>query len=179
MIDGDRRMDLECFEQGVRRAFAFLEEDIGLTFESDSSSHWWTSHLTYRNELVFVRVELDNRDRAFNILAGPIVDGGVPRYPIFPERAGEPLHWFPLWAILRARGADVPTFSFAEDDRLEAELAAWAGALREHAGDVLVSGDFGELDAPVRRIKSETLTRRTAEQNALVADILRRVQEER
>jgi hypothetical protein len=172
-------MDLDRFEQGARRAFAFLEEDVGLTFEAGSSAHSWTCHLTYRNETVFVRVELDNRDRAFNVLVGPIVDGKIPRYPIFPERAGEPLHWFPLWAILRARGVDVPTFSFAEDDRLEEELTAWAGVLREHAGDVLASGDFSELDAPVRRIKSATLARRTTEQNALVADILRRVQEER
>ena len=124
-------MNLERFEQAARRAFAFLEMDAGLTFESASSTHSWTCHLTYRDQMVSVRVDLDSRDRAFNFLLGPIVDVEVPPDPIFSEPAGEPLSWFPLWAILRARGVDVPIFSFAEGERLDDELSAWAGALRE------------------------------------------------
>jgi hypothetical protein len=109
-------------------------------------------YLTYRNADAFVRVELDDRDRAFNVQLGPVVDGDLPPYPIFLERADEPITWFPLWAVLRGRGSVEPPFTFAEDQHLDEELDAWAAALREHAACALV-GDFDELHEPVRRIK--------------------------
>jgi hypothetical protein len=149
-------MDLDRFEQAARRAFAFLERDLGLTVEPDSDEdrreHPWVRYLHYRGEATFVRLELDDRERVFNILLGPLVDGDLPPYPIVLERDDEPVTWFPLWAILRSRGTAEPPFSFAEDERLDGELDAWAAALREHAGSAL-RGDFDELHEPVRRVK--------------------------
>jgi hypothetical protein len=140
-------MNLDRFEQAAQRAFGFLETDFGLTFEPDSPDdrreRWWVRYLTYRNDAAFVRVELDDRDRAFNIQLGPVVDGDLP-----------PVTWFPLWAVLRARGAPEPPFSFADDQRLDDELHAWAASLREQATPAL-SGDFDELRQPVRRVKRQ------------------------
>lgn len=153
-------MDLDRFESAARDAFAFLERDHALTFRPDSADdrdrHWWVSYLTYFGGHAFVRVALDDRDRAFNVLFGPLRHGDLPPYPIFLERDDEPLTWFPLWAVLEARRADVPRFSFAEDGRLDVELTAWTTALREHATDAL-RGDFDDLEGPVRRVKAEQL----------------------
>jgi hypothetical protein len=155
---GSGPKNLDRFEQAAQRAFAFLERDFGLTFEPDSTDewrkHWWVRYLTYRNDGAFVRIELDDRDRAFNILVGPVVVGELPPYPIFLEREDEPVTWFPVWAILRGRGEPEPPFSFAQDERLDDELDAWAAALREHARPAL-RGDFDELREPVRRAKRQ------------------------
>jgi len=151
-------MNLDRFEQASERAFAFLERDFGLAFAPDSTNerraHWWVRYLTYRNSEAFVRLELDDRDRAFNILLGPVLEGELPPYPIFLEREDEPVTWFPLWAILRGRGAAEPPFSFAEDERLDEELDAWADALRSHAA-LALAGNFVELQEPVRRVKRQ------------------------
>ncbi len=148
-------MNLDRFEEASQRAFEFLEADFGLTFEPDSPDdrrrHCWVRYLTYRNAQAFVRIELDDRDRAFNIQLGPLVDGDLPPYPIFLERADEPITWFPLWAILRGRGADEPPFTFAEDEHLDQELETWGAALREHAA-VALRGEFDDLREPVRRV---------------------------
>lgn len=151
-------MNADRFEQAAQSAFAFLEDDFGMTVKPESkterSRHWWGRYVTYVSDRVFVRIELDNRDRAFNILLGPLVAGDIPPYPIFLERDDEPLTWFPLWAILQSRGVQDPPFSFAEDEQLDDELAAWAAALRDHAG-VALSGDFDDLREPVRRVKNQ------------------------
>lgn len=149
-------MDPDRFEQAARSAFAFLETDFGMTLKPETKaerrSHWWGRYVTYVGDRTFVRIELDTRDVAFNILLGPLVDGEIPPYPIFLEREDEPLTWFPLWAILQSRGAPDPPFSFVEDEQLDRELAAWASALREHAAPAL-AGEFEELRDPVRRVK--------------------------
>jgi hypothetical protein len=54
--------------------------------------------------------------------------------------------------VLRGRGVAEPPFSFAEDQRLDAELETWAAALREHAARAL-AGDFVDLQEPVRQVK--------------------------
>jgi hypothetical protein len=151
-------LNADRFEHAVQSAFAFLEDDFGMTVKLESNAerrrHWWGRYVTYVNDRMFLRVELDNRDRAFNILLGPLVDGEIPPYPIFLERDDEPLTWFPLWAILQSRGVEDPPFSFAEDEQLDAELSAWAAALRDHAAAAL-AGDFDELREPVRRVKNK------------------------
>ena len=154
-------MNLDRFEAAAERVFGFLERDYELTLRPDTAAdrgeHWWVRYLTYRNDDVFVRIELDDRDRAFNVLFGPMREGRIPPYPVVLERDDEPLEWFPLWAVLRARGVPEPPFSFFEDGRLDAELLAWADALRTHAGAALGVGRFDVLDDPVRRVKREEL----------------------
>ena len=123
-------------------------DDFGFVFEPDSEAdrtdHWWARYLTYRSETVFVRVELDDRDSAFNVLVGPLVDGEIPDYPIFLPASAEGVEWFPLWALIELRGAELPPFSF-DEARLNAELQAWAEALRTHAAPAL-EGDFSTLE---------------------------------
>jgi hypothetical protein len=152
-------MDLDRFEVAAQQAFEYLERDYGLEFHPDTVAerreHWWVRYLTYQNDRVFVRVELDDRDRAFNVLFGPVRNGVIPPYPIVLERDDEPIEWFPLWAVLHARDAPEPPFSFVVDERLDAELRAWGRALEAHAADALRSGDFSSLDQPVRRVKRQ------------------------
>jgi hypothetical protein len=158
-------MNLDRFEAAARDAFAFLEDEYGLVHVPDDPAertrHWWARHLTYGSDRAFVRVELDDRDRVFNVLFGPTRSGEIPPYPTFLEREEEPIEWFPLWAVLHARGISAPEFSFAEDDRLDRELAAWADALRAEAGSALLGErDFAELDEPVRQAKLEGMSDR-------------------
>jgi hypothetical protein len=109
-------VDLDRFERAAEAAFAFLEHEFGMRLERDSRrrEHWWARNLGYRGDRAYVRVELDDRDRAFNVLVGPSSGEDEAQR----ER-------FPLWAIVRSRGAREPSFSFAEDERLDRELAAW------------------------------------------------------
>ena len=157
-------MSLDRFEDSARLAFAFLEHDFGCTFlvesEKERRRHWWARYLTYRNDATFVRVELDDRDHAFNVLFGPLVDEEIPEYPIFLPASGEDVRWFPLWAVMEARGEDAPPFSW-DDAALDAELQAWANALREHAGPAL-EGRFAGLEA-VYPVLSSNLERRQRE----------------
>ena len=152
-------MNLDRFEVAAQHAFGFLERDYHLTYYPDTPAarreHWWVRYLTYRDGRVFVRLELDDRERVFNILFGPLRDGRMPPYPIVLERTGEPIEWFPLWAVLGARGLPEPPFSFVEDERLEEELLAWADAVDEHAAAALTSGDFSALEEPVRQVTRE------------------------
>ena len=152
-------MNLDRFEAAAYEAFGFLERAYGLEHSPDTAAdrraHWWVRYLTYTGGRAFVRVELDDRDRAFNVLFGAVRDGRIPSYPIVRERENEPILWFPLWAVLRARDVPEPPFSFVTDERLDAELRVWADALEAYAGDALRSGDFSALDEPVRRLKSE------------------------
>ncbi len=147
---------LDRFEQAAQEAFGFLERDFNMVLYPDTPDQRKLEppvrYLNYRNDTTFVRVELDVKDRSFNVLAGPLVDGRVPPYPIFLEREEEPVLWLPLWAILEAVEVAHPPFSFAEDQRLDRELAAWATALREHATAAL-RGDFEDLAGAVRRVK--------------------------
>jgi len=152
-------MNLDRFESAARSAFSFLERDHGMTFVPDTAqerhAHFWVRYLTYRSAgRSFVQIELDDRDRAFNVLFGPLEGRELPPYPIFMERDDEPVLWFPLWAVLSADGAEPPPFSFAEDARLDADLAAWAAALQTHARRAL-AGDFADLEELVRRVKRE------------------------
>ena len=153
-------MNLDRFEAAARAAFAFLERDLDFTFEPDTSKerrdHWWVRYLTYRGERAFVRVELDSRDRAFNVLFGPLRDGEIPPYPIFMESEQQPILWFPLWAVLQVEDTDQPPFTFAEDGPLDEELRAWADALRKHAASAL-SGDASDLEEGVRRVMHREL----------------------
>ena len=173
-------MNLDRFEAAAQRAFGFLERDHGLEFHPDTAAdrreHWWVRYLTYRDHRVFVRIELDDRDRAFNVLFGPIQEGRVPPYPIFLERDDEPIDWFPLWAVLRARGSAEPPFSFVEDEGLDAELLAWADALGTHAAAALRTGDFSALDDPVRRVKREQFDSAIERDERLAAS--KRIEEE-
>jgi hypothetical protein len=149
-------MNPDRFEQAAVAAFAFLEDDFEMTLRRDTDAErkkfWWARHVTYVSSRAFVRIELDTRDRAFNVLLGPLVNGDIPPYPIFLEHEDEPLTWFPLWAILQSRDVPDPPFSFAEDDQLDQELAIWADVLRQHAAAAL-AGDFDDLEGPVRLVK--------------------------
>lgn len=151
-------MNLDRFEQAAQEAFGFLERDFNMVVHLDTPDerkrHSWVRYVTYCNDTTFVRTELDNKDRAFNLLTGPLVDGQIPPYPIFLEREEEPVLWLPVWAILEASGVEHPPFSFAEDQRLDQELAAWATALREHASAAL-RGEFEDLAGAVRQVKEQ------------------------
>ncbi len=72
-------MNPDRFEQAAEVAFAFLEDDFGMSRKTQSAAdrrkHWWGRYVTYTSHRVFVRIELDNKDRAFNILLGPLVNG--------------------------------------------------------------------------------------------------------
>jgi hypothetical protein len=134
---------------------AFVKET-----EAERKRHWWARYLTYRNDTTFVRVELDDRDRSFNVLFGPLVNGEIPEYPIFLPPAAEAVRWFPLWALLELRGEEAPPFSF-DESHLDAELQAWADALREHAGPA-IDGDFSVLEG-VYDVLGANLERRMRE----------------
>jgi hypothetical protein len=154
-------LNLDQFEDAARIAFAFLEEDFAFAFtrdsEEDRKRHWWVRYLTYRNNTTFVRVELDDRERVFNVLFGPLDDGQIPEYPIFLPRQARSLTWFPLWAVIEMRNEEAPPFSFAKGERLGYELGAWAEALRRHAEPAL-RGSFADLDREgVYRVMSSKL----------------------
>ncbi len=107
-------MRIEEFEKASREVFAFLERDFGFRLLSAESGGPGLCHLTYANDVAFVRLKTDvASDRHFNLLVGPLVRGSIPPEPLFLEREDEPLTWYPLWAIMRVRGADEPRFSGA------------------------------------------------------------------
>jgi hypothetical protein len=146
-------VDLDRFEEAARRAFAVLEHDFSCEFLPDRERHWSARYLTYRNETTWVEVYLDDRDRAFVVLFGPLVDGEIPEHPIFLPPPDHPLQRFPLWAVMEARADEPPPFTFTEGDRLDSELRAWAEALRKHAGPAL-RGSFAGLEGTYEVVRA-------------------------
>jgi hypothetical protein len=110
--DTVRLVMLDEFEQAARRAFSRLEHGHGFAVEvgppEAERSAMSPRYLLYRNETTFVCVELAiNYDRSFTVVVGPLTDGEDPPRPIFLEREGELMTHYPLWAIMRANGADL------------------------------------------------------------------------
>jgi len=75
----------------------------------------------YRDAFGFVIVALDDRERSFDVVLGPL---GVAERP-------DPAAGRSLRELLARAGQDPPPFSF-DSDRLEADLEQWAEALRRH-----------------------------------------------
>jgi hypothetical protein len=138
--------ELDEFELAVDQTFAQTATELGLA--KDPGSTRQLSHsisLTYLGSKVFVVFELDQRDKLFNVVIGPLVNGRVPPRPLFLPKRDEALTWYPLWALLRLRDEPLPPFTFAHRPDLDGELRSWVAALREQAG-TLVNGDFSGFD---------------------------------
>lgn len=113
-------------EAEARRAFAFLEAELGAALEQPGHGQWWR-RLIYRSNTGSAEIYLDERDEIVSV---------------YVAAAGEDR--LPLWAILEARGERPP----------DGDIEAWADALRRHGTEALrgdTSGYTGIDEAIARR----------------------------
>lgn len=149
-----KRTIFERFEKRCWKSFKFLEEEFGFRVVKrarDSIS----SSLIFQNETTAVEISLEPIDGGVFVLLSRLVNGKIPKYPIFIKRETR-LDSFYLDDLLQLRlpGTTVKHGYVDKNsqDRIEQTLAQAADQLREHGSEVL-RGDFkvfSKLDAIVK-----------------------------
>jgi len=145
---------LDRFEKECRNRFKFLEE--GFDFEPPKRQRISVfCSLTYQNETTAVEVSLEPIDGGVFVLVSRLVNGQIPKYPVFVTR-GMKLHSFYLDDLVGLRRPDAAKRQAGVDPPSVREIAKSVGQsasqLRELGNDIL-SGDFAifsELDKIVK-----------------------------
>lgn len=134
----------QMWKRRVHAHFDFLLE-YGFALTDVHASDWWKVQVIYRSPSAAVDVseslEYDRVDLSLLRLVG----GALPEYPLFVVDS-IPINTFHADWLLRLRADPSQTpGSGLDETSLEAQLAFWASALREHAADFL-TGDLAVLD---------------------------------
>ncbi len=126
----------QAWVRRVRPHFDFLT-DHGFRLDGVSAEHWWAVTVTYRSTVSAVDVSLSSEFQRVELSLVRLVDTVGEIAPINTFLAD--------WLLtLRADPSQQPGRGL-DDSSVEAQLAFWAAALREHGADFL-DGDFAVLD---------------------------------
>jgi hypothetical protein len=145
---------LDRFERECRKRFKFLVAEFGSKAPKRQRISVFCS-LTYQNETTAVEVSLEPMDGGVFVLVSRLVNGQIPKYPIFVTRRMT-LHSFYLDDLVSLRRPDAAKRQAGLDPPSDREIAKSvaqsASLLRELAADIL-RGDFAvfsELDKIVK-----------------------------
>lgn len=128
----------------VRPHFDFLVGH-GFTLTDVVAENWWEVTVTYRSVVSAVEVALSFEYQRVDLSLLRLVDGELPRYPVFIVDS-VPIDTFVADWLLELRGDPTRQPGRGLDDGdVEAQLGFWAGALREYGTDFL-AGDLSVLD---------------------------------
>ena len=128
----------------VRPHFDFLA-DHGFTLADINAETWWQVAVTDRSAVSAVEVTLSVEFQRVELSLLRLVGGELPEYPVFIVDS-VPVNTFLADWLLELRGdpARQPGRGL-EPVEVEAQLAFWAAALRDHGADFL-AGDLAVLD---------------------------------
>lgn len=142
------------FEKECRKRFKFLEEELGFDPPKRDVGPTYIS-LTYQNKTTAVRVSFEPVDRGVFVLLSRLVNGKIPKYPIFIT-SGTKLDSFYLDDLVKL---SLRRSSKKQNDEqghskktMEWNLQQSAIRLQEHGVEIL-RGDFSvfvDLDSIVK-----------------------------
>lgn len=139
----------------VDQHFAFLRAEFACEVVETSDKDPWATTVIYQNTTIAVEVDYSVEFDRAEVLLVRLVDGARPTYPVFVSEQPA-LHHFLLDSLLEVRAPELlkttGRLHGLRAAEVDAQLSAWAHALKQHGSDVL-SGDFGifaQLEAVVR-----------------------------
>ena len=146
---------LDRFERDCRKRFKFLEEEFGFKPPKRQRMSVFCS-LTYQNETTAVEVSLEPTEGGVFVLVSRLINGEIPKYPIFVTRKMT-LHSFYLDDLVRLRRPDAARRQASVDldsgREIAKSLAQSAAQLRELAEDIL-KGDFAVFSELEKIVKA-------------------------
>jgi len=146
---------LDRFEQECKRRFKFLEEEFGFKPPKRQRISVFCS-LTYQNETTAVDVSLEPMEGGVFLLVSRLLNGEIPKYPIFVTRKMT-LHAFYLDDLVRLRRPNAARRQAGVDlvsgREIAKSLARSAAQLRELGEDIL-KGDFAVFSELEKIVKA-------------------------
>lgn len=138
----------------VERHFGFLTR-YGFARTDVDTSNWWAVRVTYRSRRSALAVIRSYEFDRVEVELMRLVDGELPGHPVFVVDS-VPVHRFLADDLLVLRRPDADEVLARQrgvsDREIEAQLAFWSKALREHGQDFL-AGDLGVLDELERIVR--------------------------
>ena len=147
------------WQEVVERHFGFLAE-FGFGRPDVDDSTFWATSVTYRTDVVGLKVSRSNEFMRSEVQLIRLVDGEVPPYPIWIT--SEPINWILLDTVLEARDPgrlhEASALSGLDKDSIARQLTFWADALQAVAPDFL-RGDVAAIE------EGEAIVRERVRQN--------------
>lgn len=143
-----------AWAEQVERHFGFLDR-YGFMLTSVDASTWWEVRATYQSKYSALAVICSNEFRRVEVQLMRLVAGELPEYPIFVVDSA-PVDTFYADDLVALRQANADQGLVRQrglsDEDVEAQLAFWAAAIREHGQDFL-HGDLRVLDTLERIVR--------------------------
>ncbi len=144
-----RRLALEeKWKTQVAAHFDYLETDYGFHFVSVDGSKWWGTYVYYQSPLLQIQFDLSVEFDSVEIQIARLIDGQVPKYPIFIN-PDTPINHIYLNQVLSERAPEESEKLLAMrglgEEQVERSLAFQSGVLRSYCDDIL-RGDFAIFD---------------------------------
>jgi len=152
MIMDKKTKDL--FEKLCKKIFKFLEDEFNFKLVN-SEQESCGIYITYQNPTTAIRISLEPRGGGVFILMHRLINGKIPKYPIFIE-AETLLNSYYLDDLISLKA---PSFKIEQQvekisnhNEIERILVQYANALKHYAKDIL-KGDFQVFDLLGRIVK--------------------------
>lgn len=145
----------------VTEHFEYLQTTYGFRITQVNASDWWVRRVIYQTATTAVSVDRSVEYNRVEVSLVRLLGGTLPRYPIFitPKTT---LHQFSLDELLRVRAPqllpELQAMHGLGDKQIETSLKFLAGAVNEHATDVL-GGDLSIFATLEERVKQRALER--------------------